>query len=60
MVNTLVQTNIGPEHFGVQIQQNYPRGEVVGNVPINNLKFEEIKGVVADTAIPVFILCAEG
>ncbi|CAG9761251.1 unnamed protein product [Ceutorhynchus assimilis] len=48
------------ERFGVQIQQNYPRGDVVGNVPIDNLNFIDVRGGVADTAVPVFILCAEG
>ncbi|ERL93007.1 hypothetical protein D910_10309 [Dendroctonus ponderosae] len=48
------------EKFGVQIQQNYPRGDAVGNVPINDLTFIDVGGNVANTGVPVFILCAEG
>ncbi|XP_050303857.1 polygalacturonase-like isoform X2 [Anthonomus grandis grandis] len=53
-------TFIGPNSFGIQIQQNYPKGEVVGNVPINNLMLKNVHGNVTDEAVPVFILCADG
>lgn len=46
--------------MGISIQQNYPSGELRGNVPITNLTLLNVHGTVLSDAIPVSILCAEG
>ncbi|KAJ8945272.1 hypothetical protein NQ318_016041 [Aromia moschata] len=49
--------------YGINIEQDYanggPTGELVGNVPITNLQFYNIKGTVSSKAMPVYIYCAD-
>ncbi|XP_060535584.1 polygalacturonase-like [Cylas formicarius] len=58
----------GPVLYGINIQQNYrnlpANGTMdptpVGNIPIVNLTFRNIVGKVAASAVPVYIICADG
>ncbi|KAF7287243.1 hypothetical protein GWI33_002062 [Rhynchophorus ferrugineus] len=44
---------------GISIQQNYPQGDVRGNVPITNLTLVDVQGSVLAETVPISVLCAE-
>lgn len=56
---------IGASKYGIKIQENYrnhAQGAVIearNNIPIVDLKLENIIGVVQSSAIPIYILCAD-
>lgn len=57
----------GPTEYGINIQENYvntpPNGTFPSfprnNIPIKDLSFSNIVGLVEDSAVPIYILCAE-
>ncbi|XP_060534979.1 polygalacturonase-like [Cylas formicarius] len=71
LINNVTYEDIqftGLTKYGINIQQNYrnlpantPNDPTPkGNIPITNLHFLNVVGTVNDTAVPVYINCAEG
>ncbi|XP_060535592.1 polygalacturonase-like [Cylas formicarius] len=71
LINNVTYENIrlsGPINYGINIQQNYrnlPANTPMdptpkGNIPITNLRLLNVVGSVDDSAVPVYINCAEG
>lgn len=51
----------GIKKYGINIQQDYKNGGSSGttndNIPIRNLVFDNVQGVVENSAVGVYILC---
>lgn len=66
-LKSILIVNLDIVKYGIKIQENYintpPNASVPdnprNNIPIKDLKLDNIVGTVENTAVPIYVLCAE-